>query len=443
MTIITMPPAHPVAAMFPMLDGDEYAAFVADIAANGQRQPIYLMPDGSILDGRNRWHACADLGLEPMCETYHGDDPIGFVISLNLTRRHLSESQRAMIAARLANMHQGQRTDLLSIDKRFSLASASQTLNIGTASTARARQVLASGDDELIAAVDRGEIAVSRAAQIVSNHKTTPEPRHDDGADDEDEEWKPIELPPAAPAILRDAVDTFYHNEAAEVDHPDVRAFDPQVHVGFNVFGQPVDRDGMSDEQYHAAHHIQGIAFETGLEAETKPVTRFNEGMRSSTTPEWYTPQHIIDRVLYVFDEIDLDPCSNSKEYPNIPARQHYTQEDNGLSHQWWGRVYMNPPYGDEIGAWVHRLIHAYDMDDVDEAIALLPARTDTAWFQALWGYTLCFIRGRLKFSGSENSAPFPSVVVYFGPNRDDFVSAFSDIGQIAVGYQRDIEEAA
>lgn len=160
---------------------------------------------------------------------------------------------------------------------------------------------------------------------------------------------------------------------------------------------------------------------------------RVNAGLFTSATPEWYTPGKIIDRVISVFGEIDLDPCSNSKDRnrANVPALNYWTKEDDGLAQPWLGRVYMNPPYGDEIGGWVERMVSAYQSGEIIEAIALLPARTDTAWFQPLFDYSVCFVRGRLKFSGSENSAPFPSVVVYLGADQDCFKDWFNEVGPI------------
>lgn len=151
----------------------------------------------------------------------------------------------------------------------------------------------------------------------------------------------------------------------------------------------------------------------------------------SSETPEWYTPQSIIERVLRVFRVISLDPCSNSTTHPNVPAQAHFTRAENGLSRSWWGNVYMNPPYGDDVAAWVSYLMDQYAAGEIDAAIALLPARTDTAWFQPLYDHTLCFIRGRITFVGADNGAPFPSVVVYCGMHADLFYSAFRDMGRV------------
>jgi len=162
----------------------------------------------------------------------------------------------------------------------------------------------------------------------------------------------------------------------------------------------------------------------------------------SSATAEWYTPRIVIDHVLAFFDEIDLDPCSNSKDAPNVPARQVFTEAENGLAQAWWGRVYMNPPYGDGIGRWVTKLCDSYEVEAVDglnagdeerieAGIALLPARTDTEWFRRLRNYTVCFIKGRLRFVGADNSAPFPSMLVYLGDEYDRFAEVMQPLGDV------------
>src|SRR5262249_19529426 len=108
---------HPLANIFPLMEGQEFEALIEDIRAAGLHEKITLY-EGCILDGRNRYRACKAVGIDITTlefYEYDGPDPLGFVISLNLARRHLSESQRAMIAAQCANMRQGARTDLAQI----------------------------------------------------------------------------------------------------------------------------------------------------------------------------------------------------------------------------------------------------------------------------------------------------------------------------------------
>ena len=105
---------HPLADWFPLMDGSEHQALVEDIRAHGLRSPIVML-QGKILDGCNRYRACIDAGVPVRTENFTGNDPLAYVISANLHRRHLNESQRAMAAAKLANMRQGERTDLAQI----------------------------------------------------------------------------------------------------------------------------------------------------------------------------------------------------------------------------------------------------------------------------------------------------------------------------------------
>lgn len=151
----------------------------------------------------------------------------------------------------------------------------------------------------------------------------------------------------------------------------------------------------------------------------------------SSDSAEWYTPPAIIAKVVELFGAIDLDPCSNDKNTPRVPARQHYTKDDNGLLQHWTGRVYMNPPYGREIVDWIEALCEQYESGDVLQGIALVPARTDTEWFNRLRDYPRCFVKGRLSFSDNSNPAPFPSMVVYLGRDLEGFIEIFGSIGDV------------
>lgn len=151
----------------------------------------------------------------------------------------------------------------------------------------------------------------------------------------------------------------------------------------------------------------------------------------SSKSIEHYTPPEIIAAVVACLGTIDLDPCSNNATAPNVPAGRHYTIDDDGLSKEWHGTVYMNPPYGDDIGDWVTKLCDEHAAGRATEAIALLPARTDTQWFAKLRDYVCCFVSGRLTFVGNDDPAPFPSAVFYLGEDYGKFYRQFSGIGDI------------
>jgi len=160
-------PPHSLADIFPLMEGDAFDALVADIRANGLRDAITLYED-KILDGRNRYSACRDAGVEPRFESPDIDDPLTFVIRKNALRRHLNESQRSMAAAKVANMRQGERTDLQSKDgKSLSQEDAAKLFNVGISSVQRATAVIKYGGAELQKAVERGDISVSTAAEQV------------------------------------------------------------------------------------------------------------------------------------------------------------------------------------------------------------------------------------------------------------------------------------
>ena len=157
---------HPLANLFPLLEGEAFEGFVADIADKGVAEPIWLY-DGQVLDGRNRYRACEQLGIACPTRDYTGDDPVGFVVSMNLQRRHLDESQRGMVAARLATMRQGERTDLVEISTKLSQAKAAEMLNVSRETVVAARKVQTEGAPEVIAAVDTGEMTLSAALPLI------------------------------------------------------------------------------------------------------------------------------------------------------------------------------------------------------------------------------------------------------------------------------------
>ena len=98
---------HPVGDLFPLLEGDAFDELVEDIREQGLLEKIWVTPEHKILDGRNRYRACKKAGVEPKTRVCRRTDYVEFVVSLNLKRRHLNESQRAMVAARIAKLQRG------------------------------------------------------------------------------------------------------------------------------------------------------------------------------------------------------------------------------------------------------------------------------------------------------------------------------------------------
>ncbi len=158
---------HPLANIFPMITGKAFAELVEDIRANGLREKIVLF-DGKIGDGRNRYKACLKAGVEPLFETYDGDDPLAYVLSANLHRRHLDDGQRSMVAAKIANMKHGgdRRSDQAAKSPDVSQKRAGELLNVPERSVRTAKVVIDHGVPELVDLVEKGDVRVSPASTV-------------------------------------------------------------------------------------------------------------------------------------------------------------------------------------------------------------------------------------------------------------------------------------
>lgn len=330
---------HAVASLFPAMSDAEFGELVADIAANGVREPVWTK-NGALIDGRHRWKACEQLGIDCPTREYEGDDLVAFVVSLNLRRRHLDESQRAYVAAKLATLTRGRPEENPPIGG-ISASDAATLLNVGTRSVERARKVLSDGVGELQSAVESGEISVSAAAEIA-----------------------------AKPA----------------------------------------------DVQVEAVRH-----FRANFTGEN----------------EWYTPAEYVERVRALFGGIDLDPASNAAAQQTVKAVTYFSQEDDGLSKEWRGRVWLNPPYAQPlIGQFVEKLKAEYEAGRLVEAVMLTHNYTDTAWFHSAQAAAsaICFTRGRIRFVRHDGFSASPTqgqAFFYFGNEKERFASAFSDVGFI------------
>jgi hypothetical protein len=161
-----------------------------------------------------------------------------------------------------------------------------------------------------------------------------------------------------------------------------------------------------------------------------------NEGLFTSDSGEWETPHDLFDKLWDEFGGFDLDPCGRPEHHTVKRILQaggtYFSPAVNGLACLWHDKVYLNPPYGREIGKWVEKAVGEVENGNAELVVALLPARVDTKWWQGnviqgvrwdrhqkhLWALApmkpdyVRFLPGRLRFVGATNSAPFPSAVV-------------------------------
>lgn len=162
------------------------------------------------------------------------------------------------------------------------------------------------------------------------------------------------------------------------------------------------------------------------------PRAFFAHAGNSSTGQSWETPKELLSVLYAVFGKFDLDPCSPKKTNPPVRAHVHYTAEDDGLSLPWHGVVFMNPPYGRTLDEWIAKARHEVESGNAKTVVALLPARPDTAyWHDHIAGRAVVyFLRGRLRFSGAKQAAPFPSALVLWGASRESLLALDRTLGE-------------
>jgi ParB family chromosome partitioning protein len=135
--------------------------------------------------------------------------------------------------------------------------------------------------------------------------------------------------------------------------------------------------------------------------------------------------------------EIDLDPASCAMAQETVRAKQYYTAEDDGLTKEWSGNLWVNPPYSAGlIDKFAAKLVREYEAGNVREAIVLVDNRTDTGWFygMAVACERICFTRGRINFYNEKTASSSPangSALLYFGDDPDTFEEVFAQFGWV------------
>lgn len=183
---------HPLCTLFPRVDGAEFDALVADVKANGLRQPIVLH-DGMILDGGNRYRACVEAGVKPSFVKFDGDNLVSFVLSANLHRRHLSTGQQAAIVASAQDWAKAQTVGkpksgnvagLERVQDRAAQSGASER-------TQRMADKVAKADPDLAKKVAHGEVSLPKAAAKVDGNKPKKPKRELNVVPDEIKDYDP------------------------------------------------------------------------------------------------------------------------------------------------------------------------------------------------------------------------------------------------------------
>jgi ParB family chromosome partitioning protein len=151
---------------------------------------------------------------------------------------------------------------------------------------------------------------------------------------------------------------------------------------------------------------------------------------------DWRTPRRFLDAARVVMGGVDLDPASSMEANETVEAARFYTEADDGLILPWRGRVWLNPPYGGQARLFVERLVREYEVGNVTAGLTLVNSHpTETAWFQQLFRYTICFVRGRIDFGGPSrevsSSSTHGSAIAYLGGDVARFAAAFGEFGSV------------
>jgi len=407
--------AHPAANIFPMMPEADLEEMAADIKENGLLNPIEIF-EGKIIDGRNRYRACQKIGLRPrFYEIQTGDDfdAVSYVLSLNLHRRHLTTSQRAMVAVEVEKVYAEEAKENLKLSKGRGIKGkanlpdlncqardkAAEMLNVGGRSVSDAKKVFGDGIPELAEKVTQGEVSVSAAAKAANLNEEIQK----EIVEEINQGGKPAEVIKAHVLVTKHTGDE--------------ESYTPPIYLdaALRVMGS-IDTDPASNPM--AQENVKA----------KKYYTLENDGLKEENTWDgnvWMNPPYTA-RVINKFIE-------------NVKANKYYTLENDGLKEEntWDGNVWMNPPYTARvINKFIEKVIDQKENGICKQAIVLTNNNTDTTWFHAMLdaGASVCFTRGRINFlkrDGSKSSPTNGQAFFYLGDNHKEFNDVFSAFGKV------------
>lgn len=216
--------------------------------------------------------------------------------------------------------------------------------------------------------------------------------------------------------------------------HPEMstRELEQALAVDHATIARDRRRDAVADATPEQGQPADAVADATP-EQPTQPHVTRNTG-----NDEWYTPVEYIHAARDVLGGIDLDPASSPVANDTVKADRYFTVDDDGLSRQWEGRVWLNPPYSTGlVDKFVLRLLDAYQSGDVKAAVALTNNATDTRWWQALARRSsgVCMLSGRIRFRSETGEVAGAGLqgqtIAYLGADRSAFVERFAEFGVV------------
>jgi phage N-6-adenine-methyltransferase len=214
---------------------------------------------------------------------------------------------------------------------------------------------------------------------------------------------------------------------------------DPQK---FEEIVSSADDDGLitvtrDDGESVPLQEVSAREIKQSTEAPLKQVESTGSFHISTGENDWYTPEEYIDAARSVLGDIDLDPATSEVAQAVVRAKEYFTKETDGLSKQWSGRVWLNPPYSmPDIQCFVEKIVDEFMTGKVSEAIVLTNNSSDTRWFHSLLNSSgiACLPTSRVKFYNPDSEVMATrqgQTLFYFGENKAKFSEVFSMFGAI------------
>lgn len=346
-----------------------------------------------LIDGHNRYEICTrlDLPFQVVCHDFNSrDDATEWIINNQFGRRNLSDYQRGVLALRM---------------KPIIEARADAARIAGNSSGGKSSPISDATPD----------IFTNEVQRVAAPEPVAPAIRTDT----------------AVASLANLGKDTIRKIEQIEkVAAPEVKEWAAAGEVSINLAAQFV---ALPEEVQQEA--IAAIAEHHEPAKEVMREAVHNHRAQGTGENEWYTPQTHLDAAYEVLGNIDLDPASSEIANKTVQADRIFTIDDDGLTKEWAGRVWMNPPYAQPfIAQFVEKLASEYEAGRVTEAISLTHNYTDTVWFHraAKSCAAICFTRGRIGFLSPEGKKAAPTqgqAFFYYGSKVAEFVTSFSRIG--------------
>jgi phage N-6-adenine-methyltransferase len=409
----------------PSLSPEERKRLEENLQCDGCREPLCVwenQEDGELylLDGHNRFEICTRLGIEyqviEIDDIHSEEDALDWIDRNQIGKRNLSPDDFRIISGRIYNRrkkavgeHKGNqhtKLELPQIDAVPTSAIVASELGVSKATIERNGQraevydaMKAIGDNEAAEAAKTLPQAV--VSKVINEVKREEKEREEDAYKD-----------------LCEARDTMpkEEKERREAWH----------------------KEEVRDSIGKALLENQRIAIEKQnrlkVAAELKAAKAVHVSQNTGV-PEWYTPLEHLIAAKEVLGTIDLDPASSEIAQRNVKAKTYYTIDDNGLSQEWFGNVWMNPPYtGGLIDQFIEKLRSHVSASEVEQAIVLVNNATETKWFQSLSSVSsaICFPAGRIRFIDPEGNLGAPlqgQAIAYIGRNSRLFCKVFSEFG--------------